>query len=128
MGDLNLSEKDFLELQQKMLDNSGKLKSCISSMRNKESERKRAELTEQELVELPDETVVYKSLGRAFVYAPKPQVQTEMKEETERLAEEIEQSKSKREHLERTQTEIENQIKELIQSTPLLKAKLMGGK
>jgi chaperonin cofactor prefoldin len=31
------------------------------------------------LLELPDETVVYKSLGRAFVMAPKVEVQAEMK-------------------------------------------------
>mmetsp|Transcript_19131 Transcript_19131/g.36612 ORF Transcript_19131/g.36612 Transcript_19131/m.36612 type:complete len:126 (+) Transcript_19131:92-469(+) len=120
------TEKDWTQLQQKLLENSGKLKSTISGMRSKESEKKRAELTEQELVELPDDTVVYKSLGRAFVFAPKPQVQDEMKQATITLQDEIDKYKNNKEYLERTQTDIESNMKELIQNSPFLKARLMG--
>mmetsp|Transcript_34915 Transcript_34915/g.76327 ORF Transcript_34915/g.76327 Transcript_34915/m.76327 type:complete len:94 (-) Transcript_34915:1189-1470(-) len=61
------TEKEWQELQGKVLDNQGKLKAVISGIRAKQGEKKRNELTEQELAELPDNTVVYKSLGRAYV-------------------------------------------------------------
>ena len=80
----------------------------------------------QELLELPDETVVYKALGRAFVMAPKTQVQSEMKATSTRLAEEMEKGAASKEYLKRAQTDIENNMKELIEGSSYLKAKLMS--
>mmetsp|Transcript_17034 Transcript_17034/g.23519 ORF Transcript_17034/g.23519 Transcript_17034/m.23519 type:complete len:128 (-) Transcript_17034:261-644(-) len=121
------TEKEWSELQAKLLENNGKLKAVIASVRMKETEKKRGELTVQELQELPDETVVYKALGRGFVLAPKIQIQEAMKGGGESLTSELEKMKTTKEYLEREQSGLESEMKELIQNSPFLKARLMGG-
>lgn len=121
------TEKEWQELQGKVMDNQGKLKGVIAGIRTKQGEKKRNELTEQELAELPDDTVVYKSLGRAFVFAPKPKLQEEMSSSAKSLGEELEKMESTKTYLERQQNELENDVKELIQNSPYLKARIVGG-
>jgi len=121
------TEKEWQELQNKVMDNQSKLKAVIAGIRTKQGEKKRNELTEQELSELPDDTVVYKSLGRAFVYAPKPKLQEEMNSAATSLGEELTNMESTKTYLERQQNELENDVKELIQNSPYLKARIVGG-
>mmetsp|Transcript_18767 Transcript_18767/g.31528 ORF Transcript_18767/g.31528 Transcript_18767/m.31528 type:complete len:128 (-) Transcript_18767:274-657(-) len=121
-----VTQKDWEGLQRKVMENQGQLKAVIAGARTKEGEKKRNELTEQELAELPDETVVYKSIGRAFLYAPKPELQDFMKNSASALGEELEKMKTTKAYLERQQTELENNVKEFIQNSPFLKARFAG--
>ncbi|MED6114247.1 hypothetical protein PIB30_078540, partial [Stylosanthes scabra] len=54
----------FLEIQGRMIETTGKMKQVQNQMRSKEAEKKRAYLTLEELKQLPDDTNVYKSIGR----------------------------------------------------------------
>ncbi|KAF9600292.1 hypothetical protein IFM89_005878 [Coptis chinensis] len=46
-----------------MIEATGKLKQVVAQMRNKETEKKRAFLTLEELRPLPEDTNTYKSVG-----------------------------------------------------------------
>uniref|UniRef100_A0A453BLY2 Prefoldin subunit 1 n=1 Tax=Aegilops tauschii subsp. strangulata TaxID=200361 RepID=A0A453BLY2_AEGTS len=53
----------FVELQSRMIETTGKIKQLQTQMRSKESEKKRAYLTLEELIQLPDDTNTYKAIG-----------------------------------------------------------------
>ncbi|KAM3385910.1 hypothetical protein ACQJBY_009534 [Aegilops geniculata] len=53
----------FVELQSRMIETTGKIKQLQTQMRSKESEKKRAYLTLEELSQLPDDTNTYKAIG-----------------------------------------------------------------
>ncbi|CAI9099015.1 OLC1v1035759C1 [Oldenlandia corymbosa var. corymbosa] len=60
----------FIEIQNRMIETTAKLKQVQNQMRSKEGEKKRAYLTLEELRILPDDTNAYKSIGRTFVLEP----------------------------------------------------------
>ena len=67
----------FLEIQGRMIESTGKMKQVQNQMRSKEAEKKRAYLTLEELKQLPDDTNVYKSIGRTFVLESKAALMNE---------------------------------------------------
>ncbi|KAM3366240.1 hypothetical protein ACQJBY_015607 [Aegilops geniculata] len=56
----------FVELQSRMIETTGKIKQLQTQMRSKESEKKRAYLTLEELSQLPDDTNTYKAIGKNY--------------------------------------------------------------
>mmetsp|Transcript_4052 Transcript_4052/g.4625 ORF Transcript_4052/g.4625 Transcript_4052/m.4625 type:complete len:129 (-) Transcript_4052:459-845(-) len=116
------TQSEFFELQQKMMENASKLKSVNASQKNKQSDIKRSELTVQELSEMSDDTVTYKTVGRAFMYVPKLELQKEIEDHAKELAAEIESLQSQEQYLRKQEKESENNMKEFIQGNPALKA------
>ncbi|KAF9591248.1 hypothetical protein IFM89_003199 [Coptis chinensis] len=57
----------FVEIQGCMIEATGKLKQVVYQMRNKETEKKRAFLTLEELRPLPEDTNTYKSVGFGYM-------------------------------------------------------------
>nr|XP_016442392.1 PREDICTED: uncharacterized protein LOC107767812 [Nicotiana tabacum] len=53
----------FIEIQGRMIETTGKLKQVQTQMRTKETEKKRAFLTLEELKQLSDDTNTYKAIG-----------------------------------------------------------------
>ncbi|PHT42688.1 hypothetical protein CQW23_16713 [Capsicum baccatum] len=54
----------FVEIQGRMIETTGKLKQVQTQIRNKETEKKRAYLTMEELKQLSDDTNTYKAIGK----------------------------------------------------------------
>ncbi|KAK6784611.1 hypothetical protein RDI58_018066 [Solanum bulbocastanum] len=58
----------FIEIQGRMIETTGKLKQVQTQIRNKETEKKRAYLTLEELKQLSDDTNTYKAIGNSRMY------------------------------------------------------------
>ncbi|XP_054778629.1 prefoldin subunit 1-like [Prosopis cineraria] len=116
----------FLEIQSRMIETTGKLKQVQNQMRNKEGEKKRAYLTSEELRQLPDDTNVYKSIGRMFVLETKTTLMTEQENKIKDSEASITSLQSSKEYLEKQIAEVENNLRELLQHDPGLAHQIMS--
>lgn len=119
--------KEFMELQGQLMENSNKMKQVTAQSRSNDGDKKRAELTIQELEELPSDTVTYRTIGRAFIYVPKDKLQKDMENLAKDLEDNIAKAQTQKEYLEQNQAKIENNLKELVQNSPALMAQFARG-
>uniref|UniRef100_A0A0D6R7X2 Prefoldin subunit 1 n=1 Tax=Araucaria cunninghamii TaxID=56994 RepID=A0A0D6R7X2_ARACU len=120
-----LSREAFVELQGRMIETSSKLKQVQMQMRNKEAEKKRAFLTLEELQQLPDDTNTYKSVGKAFILEPTSVLVNEQQERLKECDSSIASLQTSKEYIERQMTEVESNLKELLQQDPGLARQVM---
>ncbi|CAO2816445.1 unnamed protein product [Amaranthus hypochondriacus] len=113
----------FLEIQGRMVETSAKLKQVQMQIRTKETEKKRAFLTLEELRQVPDDTNTYKSIGRTFVLEPKPVLMNEQEQKFKESETAIASLQTSKEYLEKQMGEIENNLKELLQQDPAIQYK-----
>ncbi|KAK4279474.1 hypothetical protein QN277_011252 [Acacia crassicarpa] len=116
----------FLEIQSRMIETTAKLKQVQNQMRNKEGEKKRAFLTLEELRQLPDDTNVYKSIGRMFVLETKATLMTEQENKMKDSEASITSLQSSKEYLEKQIAEVESNLRELLQHDPGLARQIMS--
>ncbi|KAF7820458.1 prefoldin subunit 1-like [Senna tora] len=116
----------FLEIQGRMIETTAKLKQVQNQMRNKEGEKKRAFLTMEELRQLPDDTNVYKSIGRTFVLETKATLMSEQENKMKDSEASITSLQSSKEYLEKQMAEVENNLRELLQHDPSLARQIMS--
>ncbi|RYR44147.1 hypothetical protein Ahy_A08g040529 isoform B [Arachis hypogaea] len=116
----------FLEIQGRMIESTGKMKQVQNQMRSKEAEKKRAYLTLEELKQLPDDTNVYKSIGRTFVLESKAALMNEQENKFKDSEASIISLQSSKEYLEKQIAEIENNLRELLQQDPGLARQIMS--
>ncbi|XP_024517052.1 prefoldin subunit 1 [Selaginella moellendorffii] len=110
-----MNKEAVVELQAKLVDATAKLKQVQMQMRTKETEKKRALLTLDEINYLDDDTHTYKSVGKfSHVVFFVPEFFSFSR-----------QSASK-EYLERQLKEIEGNFKELLQQSPSLARQVMA--
>ncbi len=70
-GDDKQTEQQFVELQQKMVQESQKLKHLTTQVRQSEVEKRKCTLTLQELADLPADVNTFRAIGRTFVLVDK---------------------------------------------------------
>ncbi|WOL06481.1 prefoldin subunit 1 [Canna indica] len=128
----------FIEIQSRMIETTGKLKQVQNSMRTKESEKKRAYLTMEELRQLPDDANTYKSIGNQnfsydshfstfrFVLEPKPHMLNEQEQKYNDSEAAITSLQTLKENLEKQMAEVENNLRELLQQDPGLAQQIMS--
>ncbi|ESW05754.1 hypothetical protein PHAVU_011G206700 [Phaseolus vulgaris] len=116
----------FLEIQGRMIETTGKLKQVQNQMRSKEAEKKRAFLTMEELKQVPDDTNVYKSIGRMFVLETKATLMNEQEKKFKDGEATITTLQSSKEYLEKQMTEVESNLRELLQQDPGLARQIMS--
>ncbi|XP_020233465.1 prefoldin subunit 1 [Cajanus cajan] len=116
----------FLEIQGRMIETTGKLKQVQNQMRSKEAEKKRAFLTMEELKQVPDDTNVYKSIGRMFVLETKATLMNEQENKFKDGEASITTLQSSKEYLEKQMAEVENNLRELLQQDPGLARQIMS--
>ena len=92
----------------------------------KQVERKRAELVLQELSQMPESTNTYKTVGRTFVLMSKDDMQHHLKESIEKSEETVKGSKGSKMYLEKAVKETEDNIRELLRSSPALASQIAG--
>ncbi|KAK4760159.1 hypothetical protein SAY87_023290 [Trapa incisa] len=120
------SRAAFMDIQARMIENSGKLKQVQNQLRNKEGEKKRAYLTLEELKQLPDDTNTYKSVGRTFILEPKPVLMNEQEQKLKDSETAISSLQTSKEYLEKHSKEVENNLRELLQQDPGLAHQIMS--
>ncbi|KAG4947364.1 hypothetical protein GLYMA_15G235500v4 [Glycine max] len=116
----------FLEIQSRMIDTTGKIKQVQTQMRSKEAEKKRAFLTMEELKQVPDDTNVYKSIGRMFVLETKATLMNEQENKFKDGEASITALQSSKEYLEKQMAEVETNLRELLQQDPGLARQIMS--
>ncbi|GAB4854059.1 prefolding complex chaperone subunit [Ancistrocladus abbreviatus] len=120
------SRTAFIEIQNRMIETTAKLKQVQNQMRNKEGEKKRAYLTMEELRSLSDDTNTYKSIGRTFVLEPKLVLMNEQEQKFKDSESAIASLQMSKEYLEKQMTEVENNLRELLQQDPGLARQIMS--
>ncbi|KAL5540762.1 hypothetical protein UlMin_044085 [Ulmus minor] len=125
MADENIRTA-FMEIQGRIIETTGKLKQVQSQLRNKESEKKRAYLTLEELRQLSDDTNTYKSIGRTFVLEPKSVLMNEQEQKLKDSEAAIASLQSSKEYLEKQMAEVENNLRELLSQDPGLARQIMS--
>ncbi|XP_050215538.1 prefoldin subunit 1 [Mercurialis annua] len=116
----------FMEIQNRMIETTAKLKQVQNQMRAKEGEKKRAFLTLEELNQLPDGTNTYKSIGRTFVLEPTSVLITEQEQKLKDSETAISSLQTSKEYLEKQIAEVENNLRELLQQDPGLARQIMS--
>ncbi|KAL3332483.1 hypothetical protein AABB24_032848 [Solanum stoloniferum] len=115
----------FIEIQGRMIETTGKLKQVQTQIRNKETEKKRAYLTLEELKQLSDDTNTYKAIGRTFVLEPKAVLMNEQEQKLKDGETAIASLQTSKEYLEKHMAEVENNLRELLQQDPGLARQIM---
>ncbi|KAJ7566965.1 hypothetical protein O6H91_02G126000 [Diphasiastrum complanatum] len=110
----------FMELQGRLVETNAKLKQVQMQIRNKESERRRASLTFEELDRLPSDTNTYKSVGKSFILEPRSILLKEQLEKVEECDNALSTLTTSKEYLEKQMQEVESNFKELLQQSPSL--------
>ncbi|KAM0017746.1 putative prefoldin beta [Helianthus debilis subsp. tardiflorus] len=116
----------FVEIQGRMIETTAKLKQVQNQMRNKESEKKRAYLTLEELRQLSDDTNTYKSIGRTFVLEPKHFLMDEQEKKLKDSETAIASLQTSKEYLEKQLADVEANLRELLQQDPGLAHQIMS--
>ncbi|KAM3360787.1 prefoldin subunit 1 isoform X2 [Capsicum galapagoense] len=115
----------FVEIQGRMIETTGKLKQVQTQIRNKETEKKRAYLTMEELKQLSDDTNTYKAIGRTFVLEPKAVLMNEQEQKFKDGETAIASLQTSKEYLKKHLAEVENNLRELLQQDPGLARQIM---
>ncbi|XP_030538344.1 prefoldin subunit 1 [Rhodamnia argentea] len=116
----------FMEIQGRMIETTGKLKQVQNQIRNKETEKKRAYLTLEELGQLPDSTNTYKAVGRTFLLEPKSVLVNEQQQKLKDSETAIASLQTSKEYLEKQMADVENNLRELLQQDPGLAQQIMS--
>ncbi|KAF8032086.1 hypothetical protein BT93_D1103 [Corymbia citriodora subsp. variegata] len=116
----------FMEIQGRMIETRGKLKQVQNQIRNKETEKKRAYLTLEELGQLPDSTNTYKAVGRTFLLEPKSVLVNEQQQKLKDSETAISSLQTSKEYLEKQMADVENNLRELLQQDPGLAQQIMS--
>ncbi|KAG5242925.1 prefoldin-related KE2 family protein [Salix suchowensis] len=129
----------FLELQGRMIETTSKFKQFTlewselspdfqvqNQIRIKEGEKKRAFLTLEELRQVPDDTNTYKSIGRTFVLEPKSVLMSEQEQKLKDSETAISSLQTSKEYLEKHKSEVEFNLRELLQQDPALARQIMS--
>ncbi|KAJ6381252.1 hypothetical protein OIU77_030019 [Salix suchowensis] len=116
----------FLELQGRMIETTSKFKQVQNQIRIKEGEKKRAFLTLEELRQVPDDTNTYKSIGRTFVLEPKSVLMSEQEQKLKDSETAISSLQTSKEYLEKHKSEVEFNLRELLQQDPALARQIMS--
>ncbi|KAJ6992767.1 prefoldin subunit 1 [Populus alba x Populus x berolinensis] len=123
---LEQTKQAFLELQGRMIETTSKFKQVQNQIRTKEGEKKRAFLTLEELRQVPDDTNTYKSIGRTFVLEPKSVLMSEQEQKLKDSETAISSLQTSKEYLEKHMSEVENNLRELLQQDPALARQIMS--
>ncbi|KAK9816774.1 hypothetical protein WJX72_004957 [[Myrmecia] bisecta] len=113
-------KQQFLELQNKMMDNSQKLRNVVQQERLIISSGKRASLTAEELGPMPEDAKLYESIGRAYFLMPKAKLMEELGEQQQTCRAEIRKAAEAKQGYERAIKGVESELRELLQNSPQL--------
>jgi len=107
-------KKAFLELQKKMVDTQQQMRISDVQIDSLSKEKRKIELTEKEIGALPEDTRLYRSVGRMFLFKPKPDVMQILKNEHKDADSKIKELEAKKTYLERSVKSSEENLREMV--------------
>eukprot|EP01117_Protostelium_nocturnum_P013782 TRINITY_DN5184_c1_g1_i1.p2 TRINITY_DN5184_c1_g1~~TRINITY_DN5184_c1_g1_i1.p2 ORF type:complete len:120 (-),score=44.88 TRINITY_DN5184_c1_g1_i1:113-472(-) len=115
MKSIQVSNREaFMEIQNKMVETSRVLENVKTKSQLAERERRRTELTLNELNNTPENTTSYKSVGKMFMQAPLPELKKNLEEIAEKFSTDISKLQTQSKYLESTIAECEKNMDELV--------------
>ncbi|XP_035556595.2 prefoldin subunit 1-like [Canis lupus dingo] len=111
--DLELN-KAFTELQATVIDTQQKVKLADIQIEQLNRTKKRARLTDTEIMTLVDETNMYEGVGRMFILQSKEVIHSQLLEKQKIAEEKIKELEQKKSYLERSVKEAEDNIREVL--------------
>ncbi|GMH33218.1 hypothetical protein BSKO_01052 [Bryopsis sp. KO-2023] len=128
MGDIDEKEKHtFLELQDKIIDAHARSKTLTHQNMLKERGFKESMLITEELKPMPDDTKTYRAVGRAYFCSPKSNILSQLEKDASQCKSDIEHLTTSRKVVEKELQEAEKNMREFLESSPALAAKLVPG-
>ncbi|GLC44278.1 hypothetical protein PLESTB_000760300 [Pleodorina starrii] len=116
--------QEFSELQDKVIGQAEYSSRVQQQERLLGIQRQRCILTKQELQAMPDQTIMYKSIGRAYFCSPKPDVLKELDDKAAQMEGDAKSLREQREALDKKMKDTEAQLRELIGQSPALARRL----
>lgn len=129
MADAGADDRDrqaFGELQARMIQGVQAHKKAANVIKMKEREKKRCQLTLQEIEGLPNDVRAFKSVGKAFILSTKNKIQTDLEVSVEEFTKGVAEAEKEREYLQKSVQDVEENMKELLRSSPGLTSSIAG--
>mmetsp|Transcript_4694 Transcript_4694/g.16814 ORF Transcript_4694/g.16814 Transcript_4694/m.16814 type:complete len:134 (-) Transcript_4694:1449-1850(-) len=111
-------KEEFMALQGQLIEQTNKLKQTQMQGRSAAAEKRRAELTVQELQAMPQETKTFLNVGKMYVLRPKTEIEESIVSRIAECDAAIEQSKSKGDYFQKQLEETETSFRDLLSATP----------
>lgn len=125
-GASDAEKQQFVELQGKYVEATNRIKQLQMQSRGRESDKRRAELVIEELANIPEETRMFKALGKAFTLEPKADLMQTMESMVKSCDEDQAKYKTSAEYLQKQAAALETELKELLQSSEGLAREIAG--
>jgi prefoldin subunit 1 len=106
--------RNILELQTRANEAKRRLIQVTSSARQKETFKRKAELTLLEVSGMPKETVTYKAVGRMFMLSAQPEVCTQLDAKIKAAGDELVALSREAQHLQETAAKLEKELLETL--------------
>nr|CAD7444603.1 unnamed protein product [Timema bartmani] len=110
-----VTQKAFIELQQKMLETTHKLKMADVQIDGLKRSIQHAQLTDKEISSLDPDTRTYESVGRMFILTDVVEVREHLQKKAENWSDKIKTLENNKSYLERSLKDSENNIREMVQ-------------
>ncbi|XP_059488596.1 prefoldin subunit 1 [Neocloeon triangulifer] len=108
-------KKAFIAQQQRVIETRQKLRLSDMQIDGMKMDIRRSELTDREMAALPDDTVVYESVGHAFFLESVAKVRQNIDGKVKASQEKIKKLEANKNYLERTLKDGENNLREMVQ-------------
>eukprot|EP00775_Hariotina_reticulata_P011300 gene11300-11450_t len=95
-----------------------------SQLQRAKINKRRSELTLQELSQIPDSVPMYKQVGKAYFLAPMQQLVGDLQDDIKIMEDEAKRLAQQLQHAEKSISATEGELKELIQSHPELRKQI----
>eukprot|EP01104_Vermistella_antarctica_P016323 TRINITY_DN553_c2_g1_i1.p1 TRINITY_DN553_c2_g1~~TRINITY_DN553_c2_g1_i1.p1 ORF type:complete len:128 (+),score=34.67 TRINITY_DN553_c2_g1_i1:153-536(+) len=108
------SGEGFQELERQMVDYQRKLNQVVQKLQIVEREKKKAEITRQEVTKLPEDTKSFVVIGNAYLVNPIKDTSSELEARVNFCERETQSLRDQQLHLEKRMTECQVQLREIV--------------
>ncbi|CAL5219867.1 g1786 [Coccomyxa viridis] len=114
----------FVELKNKMVDQSMKLKNIQQHITVMARKGRRSALTAEELKGVPEDAKTFRNIGKAYFLAPRNEIISDLQQSQQIMASEINDLNANKTALEKSLKGVEAELRELLTSSPALAQQL----
>jgi len=110
--------KILVQIQQTAVQSQRALNQCNQQMGTKDRERRKLQLTYNEITQLAEDTNMYKGVGKMFMMVPRKQMEGELKSEEKELTDDINSLTKKSKYLEKQFNDAQAQLRDIFHHAP----------
>ncbi|CAK0764041.1 hypothetical protein CVIRNUC_003118 [Coccomyxa viridis] len=117
-------KQTFVELKNKMVNQSMQLKSMQQQVAVLARQGRRSALTVEELKGFPEDAKTYRTIGKAYFLAPRNEIISGLEQSQQSMVSNINDLNAKRAAVENSLKGVESELRELLTSSPALAQQL----